>query len=129
MNSFSPKKMSSSSRSSATLGNVTPQHSRRNSTDGTEMEMTEGADLVTGAVDMGMSRVGESDIAGAMLEPSPRQEEMSERGHISPVAKVFHMDFKGRGGDIDQEMMDAEHIEYTNDTLGDAEEKKGVRLD
>lgn len=126
MNNFSPKKMSSSSRSSATLGNVTPQHSRRNSTDGTEMEMAEGVDPLAGAVDMGMSRVKEGDIAGTMLEPAPRQEEMSERGHISPVAKVFHMDFKGRGGDIDQEMMDAEHIEYTNDTPGDSEEKKGV---
>lgn len=124
MNSFSPKKMSSSSRSSATLGNVTPQHSRRNST---EMEMTEGVDPLAGVTDIGMGGVGESDIAGTMLElPSPRQEEMCEIGHISPVAKVFHMDFKGRGGDIDQEMMDAEHIEYTNDASGDAEGKKGV---
>lgn len=117
--------MSSSSRSSATLGNVTPQHSRRNSADGTEMEMTEGVDPLTEVANIGMSRVGEGDIAGTMLElPSPHQEEMSERGHISPVVKVFHLDLKGRGGDIDQEMMDAEHFDYTNDAAGGAKEEK-----
>lgn len=126
MNSFSPKKMSSSSRSSATLGNVTPQHSRRNSADGTEMEMTEGINRLTEVADMGMCRVVEGDIAGTMLEPPSPQEEMSERGHISPVAKVFHLDFKGLSGDIDQEMVDAEHVEYVNDVPGDAEEKKRV---
>lgn len=84
-----------------------------------------GVDPLTEVADMGMSRVGEGDISGTMLElPSPRQEEMSERGHISPVAKVFHLEFKGRGGDIDQEMMDAENFDYTNDAAGDAQEEK-----
>lgn len=123
MNSFSPKKMSSSSRSSATLGNVTPQHSRRNSNDSTGMEMTEGVDPSAGLAD----RVGEGDIDGPAPELlSPPQEEMVERGHISPVAKVFHLDFKGRDKDIDQEMADVEHVEYTIDAPGDAKEKKRV---
>lgn len=126
MNNFSPKKVSSSSRSSATLGNATPQHSRRNSMDGTEMEMTEGVDPTAGLGGLGLSMIEGGGIPTLEL-PHSHQEEMIERGHISPVAKAFHLDIKGRDRDIDQEMTDAEHIEDTNTTPGDVEEK--VRLD
>lgn len=127
VNNFSPKKMSSS-RSSATLGNVTPQRSRQNSIDGTEMEMTttEGVDLIGGIEGVGMSRIREgTDASGPTIQlPPSHQAEMVEIGHVSPVARAFHLDFKGKDKDMDQEMADAEHVEYTSAAPGDAEENK-----
>lgn len=55
---------------------------------------------------------GSNDIGQTIELLHPGHEEMQERGGLSPVAMAFHMDFKGRDKDLDQEMKDAdqEHI-------------------
>lgn len=82
--------------------------------------MAEGVDpaaIPEGGVES--SRVGGSNIIGPTIElPPPHQEEMIERGHISPVAKAFH---RSREKEIDQEMTDVEHVEFTSATPGDLE--------
>ncbi|PWW78139.1 hypothetical protein C7212DRAFT_183374 [Tuber magnatum] len=108
---FSPKKISSS-RSSATLGNATPEVSRKNSLSGNEIEMMEG-------IGSGSSQptTGGDDTIGQQVDLSqPGGGEMQERGGISPVAKAFHLDSKGRGRDLDQDMkdVDSEHIEFAD---------------
>ncbi|KAL7273778.1 hypothetical protein RUND412_003355 [Rhizina undulata] len=120
--SGSPKRISST-RSSATLGMATPEHSRRNSLSGNEVEMAEsgnGGGIVSGLMargdlaDLNVSRItGGANIIRQMVELPPR-EEMMERGHISPVAKAFHLDRKGKGRKPveDEEMVDAEHVEF-----------------
>ncbi|RPB07605.1 hypothetical protein P167DRAFT_609376 [Morchella conica CCBAS932] len=115
MNSFLSKK-ASSSRSSVTLENEAPA-TRRNSLEGAEMEMTEGVDPTATLGETMITHLPDGNfINTSELAPPPRQEEMTERGHISPVAKAFHLD-KNRERDI--EMMDVEHVENAGTELED----------
>ncbi|RPB05684.1 hypothetical protein L873DRAFT_1661526 [Choiromyces venosus 120613-1] len=125
---FSPKKISSS-RSSATLGNATPEVSRKNSLSGDEIEMMEvigGGNNNSQSITAG--RGGEGGGGNALSQeidlPQPGGGEMKERGGISPVAMAFHLDFKGRERDFDQDMRDAdsEHVEFV-DSAGNGKEK------
>ncbi|CUS10949.1 unnamed protein product [Tuber aestivum] len=108
---FSPKRVSSS-RSSATLGNATPEVSRRNSLSGNEIEMMEGI----GSGNNQPTTGGGNTIGQEIDLSQPGGEEMQERGGISPVAKAFHLDSKGRERDLDQDMkdIDSEHIGFTD---------------
>ncbi|KAG0126518.1 hypothetical protein HOY82DRAFT_581005 [Tuber indicum] len=109
---FSPKKISSS-RSSATLGNATPEVSRKNSLSGNEIEMMEG---IGSGNSQPTTTGGDNAIGKKMDLPQPAGGEMQERGGISPVAMAFHLDSKERERDLDQDMkdVDSEHIEFAD---------------
>lgn len=81
------------------------------------MEMTEGVDPTATLGETMITHLPDGNfINTSELAPPPRQEEMTERGHVSPVAKAFHLD-KNREKDI--EMMDVEHVENTGTELED----------
>ena len=60
---------------------------------------------------------GSNDTGQTIELLNPGHEEMQERGGLSPVAMAFHMDFKGREKDLDQEMRDADQ-----EQIGDAKD-------